>query len=75
MSYPPRKSVFKKTVESYLYGASRYTGYINKSRYFKLECGHEDRRKASVPYPQNGKMKCRQCTEDLFQEQFRKKTQ
>lgn len=40
-------------------GACRYTGYINKSIKLKLECGHEQRRKASGGVPR--KARCKDC--------------
>ena len=50
--YPLRK------VMTFEWGvASRYTGYVSKSKIFKLECGHEVFRKDSQGLPQ--KIRCR----------------
>lgn len=49
-----------RTVKSHEYvGASRYTGYIDKSIRLYLECGHDQARKASQAVP--ARARCIEC--------------
>jgi hypothetical protein len=57
--------IFRKVVKSEHVGASRYTGYIDKSIRLTLECGHDVTNKASS-YEGIGKhipekARCRDC--------------
>ena len=60
MQGPPVTDNFMRRVVAAPYvGACRYTGYVAKSRCWKLECGHERWHKASVPVPQM--TYCQEC--------------
>jgi hypothetical protein len=56
-----RKMVsLKKVIDIKYVGVCRYTGYRAKSVMLKLECGHEQRRKASQGIPK--RVRCLVCS-------------
>lgn len=51
--------ILKKVINFKFVGASRYTGYADKSIRLYLECGHDFSRKASHGVPKRAR--CRDC--------------
>jgi hypothetical protein len=53
------KAPLRKVIDIAYVGACRYTGYVAKTIWLKLECGHESFRKASAGAPKRAR--CREC--------------
>lgn len=64
------KRIIVKVIGHSYIGASRYTGYIAKTIWLHLACGHEAFRKASAGVP--NKARCRECEQKRLQNEMGK---